>query len=194
MRTPLSYQSVFSTDFFDIEASENHTQGVQPYYRLVCSDAVICCLLNIKGELIMVRQFRPNLNKMTLEFPAGSLSPNEQPVAAARREIAEETAHTCDLIPVGKFHLMMDRTINYEYVFLGLDARPIPGAVPEEGVEVVTLPRPAFIESVMSGQFQQIAGLGIVQSASIHLGVDVLTTDISVIQNAIQSKRRLGAQ
>lgn len=194
MRTLLSYKSVFSTDFFDIEASENHAKGTLPYYRLVNSDAVICCLLNPQGELIMVKQFRPNLNKVTLEFPAGSLSPNEQPIAAARREIAEETAHSCDLMPVGKFHLMMDRTINYEYVFLGLNARPIAGAVPENGIEVVTLPRSTFIESVMAGEFQQIAGLGIVQSASIHLGVDVLAASMIDIQNAYQSKNSVGVQ
>lgn len=45
------------------------------------------------GRLVLVRQFRYALNRETLEFPAGRLDPQEDPLDCARRELAEETGY-----------------------------------------------------------------------------------------------------
>lgn len=44
-----------------------------------------------KGEVVLVRQFRYPVNRVTLELPAGKLEWGEEPEATARRELAEET-------------------------------------------------------------------------------------------------------
>lgn len=43
------------------------------------------------GRVVLIRQFRPSINRMMWELPAGSIDPDELPEAAAVRECAEET-------------------------------------------------------------------------------------------------------
>jgi ADP-ribose pyrophosphatase len=43
------------------------------------------------GEVLMVRQFRFGSSEDTLEFPAGTVDPGEDPAHTAVRELAEET-------------------------------------------------------------------------------------------------------
>jgi ADP-ribose pyrophosphatase len=46
------------------------------------------------GRVTFVRQLREATRKLLLELPAGTLEPGEAPLAAARRELAEETGLT----------------------------------------------------------------------------------------------------
>lgn len=51
------------------------------------------------GKLVMVRQYRNILDRITLEIPAGGLEgPDEPTIEAARRELEEETGYVCDNI------------------------------------------------------------------------------------------------
>lgn len=48
--------------------------------------------LTAEGDVLMVRQWRYPMGEVTLEIPAGKLdSPSEDPLAAAKRELREET-------------------------------------------------------------------------------------------------------
>ena len=44
-----------------------------------------------EGRVVLTRQFREAARKELLELPAGMLDPGEAPLAAAKRELAEET-------------------------------------------------------------------------------------------------------
>ncbi|MBN1493747.1 MAG: NUDIX hydrolase [Candidatus Omnitrophica bacterium] len=46
-----------------------------------------------KTKIIMVRQFRPVINKYIYELPAGTLEHQERPHVCARREVVEETGY-----------------------------------------------------------------------------------------------------
>jgi len=51
---------------------------------------IIAPFLN-KNTVVMMRQFRPALNKYIYELPAGTLDPHEKIATCARRELLEET-------------------------------------------------------------------------------------------------------
>lgn len=53
--------------------------------------AVAIAALDDDGRLVLVRQYRHALERETLEIPAGRLEKGEEPLAAARRELEEET-------------------------------------------------------------------------------------------------------
>jgi ADP-ribose pyrophosphatase len=46
------------------------------------------------GSVLMERQFRYPLRRVFIEFPAGKIDPNEDPLECAKRELQEETGFT----------------------------------------------------------------------------------------------------
>ena len=59
--------------------------------------------LTENNELLLVRQFRYPYKEILLEIPAGKLERGEDPAAAARRELSEETGASCEtLTPLGE--------------------------------------------------------------------------------------------
>lgn len=54
--------------------------------------AVIIPILN-NGDIVLVNQYRPSLNKWLLEIPAGTMEKGEDPMLCAKRELKEETGY-----------------------------------------------------------------------------------------------------
>ncbi len=53
--------------------------------------AVAILVLDQKERVLLVRQYRHAVSEIILEVPAGKLEAGEEPLACARRELAEET-------------------------------------------------------------------------------------------------------
>jgi ADP-ribose pyrophosphatase len=74
--------------------------GKQATREWIChpgASAVIPLLPN--GNIILVRQYRYPMQKITLEIPAGKLdAPDEDPLDCAMRELKEETGYTAGRI------------------------------------------------------------------------------------------------
>jgi len=69
--------------------------------RQRCGGAVLMIAeLVPSGRLILVRQYRPPAGKIVFEFPAGLIEPGESPLAAAVRELKEETGYEGKIVKV----------------------------------------------------------------------------------------------
>lgn len=56
--------------------------------------AVVVLPLFDDGTVLLERQFRYPLNQVFIEFPAGKIDPNEDPLDCAKRELQEETGYS----------------------------------------------------------------------------------------------------
>ena len=72
-----------------------HPAGGQPLKRLVLEsvDWVNCVALTASGLSVMVEQYRFGLGACTLETPGGMVDAGETPLAAAQRELLEESGY-----------------------------------------------------------------------------------------------------
>ena len=185
-----NFKTSYSTPFFDIEEGlDPNYPDTQPYYSLTGFDSVICCAMTMKGEFVMVKQFRPNIDEYSLEFPAGGLLKNEKPIEAAKREFLEETSFSLEFIYLGDFRLMMNRTNIKEHIFFGLNPKNINQSIPEKGIKVHLVKRQDLTELSISGGYKQLAGLGIIQLASSCLGLNIISESMETILKKFKAKQ-----
>lgn len=69
--------------------------GVEATREVVCHPGSVVVLPRLDdGRILLVRQFRYAAGKSLWELVAGGIEPGEAPLAAARRELREETGYT----------------------------------------------------------------------------------------------------
>jgi ADP-ribose pyrophosphatase len=69
-------------------------QTEKDFFVIDAPDWVNVVALTPDRQLVLVRQFRFGIDTFSLEIPGGVMERGEEPVAAALRELREETGHT----------------------------------------------------------------------------------------------------
>lgn len=89
-------EPVFKGGFLNVEAVNIMLpDGNRTVHEVVRHPgAVAVVALNENGEVLLVRQYRTALERVTVEIPAGKLERGEDPLRAAQRELQEETGYT----------------------------------------------------------------------------------------------------
>jgi 8-oxo-dGTP pyrophosphatase MutT (NUDIX family) len=87
---------------FDIVEEEYERPDGAPshsFYVLRTSDWVNVVPVTPEGRVVLIRQFRPGTQEITIEVPGGMVEPSEpDPAASALRELEEETGYVADSI------------------------------------------------------------------------------------------------
>src|SRR5687767_2719780 len=82
----------FRTKWFQVEAK--HTDAdPEPFYSLKLPDYVAIVAYTAKGDVVLVRQYRPAIEGTTLELPSGLVDGADDAETTARRELQEETGY-----------------------------------------------------------------------------------------------------
>lgn len=69
---------------------------VNDYFVSLRPDIATILPITPKGEVVLVRQYRHGIGEILLELPAGTFETGEEPLAVAKRELAEETGYISD--------------------------------------------------------------------------------------------------
>ena len=143
----------------------------EPFYSYSRRDYVVIVASDTEGNYICVRQFRQGIRQVTTEFPAGGIERKdgreygaaqdaaaEDSLAAAKRELLEETGYVSEewehLLTVPSNATIAD---NYAHLFLARNCRLVSGQDLDETefLKVVKLSAGEIEGLIADGGFQQ---------------------------------------
>ena len=133
------------------------------------SNSVCIVPLDRRGNLFMVRQYRKAIEQLILEVPAGAMDDGEEPEAAARRELREETGFSAEKLEFLSFFWTTPGYCTegmYAYLATGLSLGDI-APDEDENIEVVKVALKEVPSMIASGDIvdcKSIASLMLVLS------------------------------
>lgn len=108
------------------------------------------------GRFVLVRQYRFVAEGRLLEFPAGTVEPNEAPAVTIRREIEEETGYRAhQWQTLGEFFLAPGYSDEVIYAFLAQDLEKLempPAQDEDEDIEVVLMTAEELESAIRAGE------------------------------------------
>jgi len=136
------------------------------FHSLLQPDYITVLAETSAREIVLVRQYRPILERSFLELPGGLLDTKEDPAGCAARELEEETGFKISrpLFLLGNLCPDQGRLENRLWCYYAENVEPLPNWVPEPGIEQVVLSKADFLSALRDGEFEsaiQIAAIGL---------------------------------
>jgi ADP-ribose pyrophosphatase len=127
---------------------------------IITPDYVNVVVQTAEGAFLLFQQMKYGLPELSLALVGGFIEPGESPLAAAQRELLEETGYMAwEWIPLGRFLVDPNRGIAHGSLFLALQAQKVADPV-EADLEEQTLMQlsPCDLEKALDeGSFKVLA-------------------------------------
>ena len=168
---PVSVEHIVRDEWIDFrKVRYRYPDGREfgPFYQYSRKSYSVIVPVLPDGRFLCVRQFRQGIGETTTEFPAGGIETEraeygrvtrEDALAAAKRELKEETGYEADewthLITIPSNATMAD---NYAHVFLARNCRKVSGLRLDvtEDLEPVIVTKEEIETMISEGRFQQM--------------------------------------
>jgi ADP-ribose pyrophosphatase len=139
------------------------------WHWIITPDYVNILAITEQNTFLCFRQTKYAVAGTSLAPAGGYLEPGEGPLAAAQRELLEETGYEApDWIPLGRYPVDGNRGAGAAYLFLARNARQTtdPSSDDLEEQELLHLTRPEVEAALAQGEFKVLAW-----SAVVSLGL-----------------------
>ncbi len=153
----------------------------QTFHAINQADYVQVLCMHDSGQLVLVRQFRPILDIITLEFPGGLRDGDDDPALSARREVEEETGlQVVELIPLIDAFADVGRLTNRCYGFFALVRGEVRQIEPE--VEPLLVPGKEVRRLATAGELGVPTQLALLYLAAVNARVMEICTALGFPQ------------
>ncbi|HLH25331.1 MAG TPA: NUDIX hydrolase [Chloroflexota bacterium] len=120
--------------------------GAGDWYVVETADNAGAVAVDAAGTVVLVGEWAYPVEAYSWSIPSGGLEPGEAPLAAAQRELREETGIQADRWePLGSFYLSQGLTTQTSHLFLATGLRE--GVATPEGTEALTIARVPLAEA-----------------------------------------------
>ena len=165
---PLKTEVAFTTPWFDLLAKTMKPDEA-PYYSLRMADYTAVVAITEEHRVPAVRQYRPAVERYTIELPAGMVDAGETPEAASRRELLEETgcqAYGFELL--GPMLPDTGRLGNRIWTCVATGVRPVEGRAPESDIEVLSYSPSELARAMAEGEFNHALHVAVLMIAVVR--------------------------
>ncbi len=141
---------------------------VDDYYHLRLQDYAMIFAQVPDGQVIMLRQYKHGVGRVSLMLPGGGLAAGESPLEAAQRELLEETGYSAEhWQPLPNFVTSANYRGSQGYIFTAQNAQKVaePNSGDLEDMEVVLMPPEAVIAAVKTGEVVVLGALAAIALA-----------------------------
>ncbi|MGH2473446.1 MAG: NUDIX hydrolase [Candidatus Limnocylindria bacterium] len=135
-------------------------------------DFVAMVAVTERDEVILVRSYKHGPRTVALAVPAGYLEDGEEPLAAAKRELREETGYVSDdWAALGRYVVDGNYGVGTEHIYLARIARKVsePASGDLEEMEIVVVPLGEVSEYVRRGEVVQLSSAAALALAVVEL-------------------------
>jgi ADP-ribose pyrophosphatase len=133
------------------------------------SDFALVVASTADGRIVVERQYKHGIGKVSLVVPAGAMLPDEAPLVAAQRELLEETGYTAEAWrSLGSFIVSANYGCATAHVFTAQNARAV--AEPKSGdleeMEILLLRPQELQQALQSGQVLALSSVAAILLAT----------------------------
>lgn len=116
--------------------------------------AVLILPVRPDGQIVLIHNYRFAVGAELLELPAGTLEPNEEPIACAAREVEEETGYRAGrLEPLGEFYTTPGFTDELMHAYVAYDLTETAQNLDDsEQIRVTALPLDEAVRAATDGR------------------------------------------
>jgi len=144
---------------------------------VIAPDAAIVLAVTDDGRFLCFRQTKYAIEGTALAPVGGMLEPHEAPLAAAKRELLEETGHEAETwISLGSHILDPNRGVATMHLFLALGAKQVarPNSDDLEDQELLFLSKEEIETGLKAGAFKILAWSAVVAMALNYMNASAV--------------------